>query len=78
MDICPKLCKSLLLFFTHIEIVFLGIPNFSDAVLLFILFSVRQLILHFCISDTLLSYRLTVDILHLNQTMFYDPAMFLF
>ena len=37
--------------------VFFGIPNLSDAALLVIPFSIYRMILHFCISDTLLSAR---------------------
>ena len=73
--VCPKLCKSLFLFFIHVKIVFLGIPNFSDAVPLVILFSISQLILNFCVNEHYLSFRLIANILVLNHILLYDPTM---
>ena len=75
-EVCRKLCRSLFLFSIHVEMVCLGIPNFSDVTLLVILFSISRLILHFCISDTLFRFCLTADILRLNQILFCNPRTF--
>ena len=64
----------LFLFFIHVDIVFLGIPNFSDVALFAVPFSVSRMIFTFA----LLRFCLTADILRLNQILFCDPIMLFF
>ena len=71
-----RFVKVFFLYFIHVEIVFLVFSNLSDAAPLVTLFSISRLILHFCISDTLLSFHLIADILRLNDILLYYPTMF--
>ena len=61
----------LFLFFIHVDIVFLGIPNFSDVALFAVPFSVSRMIFTFA----LLRFCLTANILRLNQILFHDPII---
>ena len=61
----------LFLFFIHVDILFLGIRNFSDVALFAVPFSVSRMIFTFA----LLRFCLTADILRLNQILFRDPIM---
>ena len=63
-EFCSNPLNSFSLFFIQVEIVFLGTPNFSDASLFVIPFSISLIILHFCNILVFFSFLLTADILN--------------
>ena len=62
-ELCSKPSNSLSLFFIHVDIVLFRTPNFSDASLLVIPFSICLIIWHFSINFVFFSFCLTADIL---------------